>query len=230
MKNFKKLKSKKLLKELDYFETDYQYKTELMSEADPMFIEYYNNFINQHPQLKELIDKKQKEKLDAMKQKQEEIKKELEEKEKMDDSDDNNEDDKKDDIENERTDDIEEDLSDWENEEVVEKSPKLKRLYRDIVKLTHPDKIKDEDLNNIYLKATEAYEIDDLPEIYKYCDTLNIDYDIDDEDDVLFEKKINHYREKVGWLESTFTYQWYYANDEKQKENVVLNYIKNLLI
>ena len=35
---------------------------------------------------------------------------------------------------------------------------RFKKIYRDIVKKTHPDKVESEELKDLYLKATEAYD------------------------------------------------------------------------
>jgi len=58
MSKLKQLESKKLIKELEFIESDYNYKNELVSEADSEFIKSLNLFLERHPQLKEIFDRK----------------------------------------------------------------------------------------------------------------------------------------------------------------------------
>jgi DnaJ-domain-containing protein 1 len=59
---------------------------------------------------------------------------------------------------------------------------KLKKIYRDIVKLTHPDKVDDEELNETYINAKNAYEQYDLFELYFISNKLNIILDLAEDD------------------------------------------------
>ena len=43
---------------------------------------------------------------------------------------------------------------------------KIKKIYRDIVKLTHPDKVNSNDLIKLYIEAKDAYEDNDLFVLY----------------------------------------------------------------
>ena len=106
-----------------------------------------------------------------------------------------------------------------------EKSPKVKKLYREIVKLTHPDKVKVKKLNDLYLKATEYYESDDITGLYTICTELGIEYELDESDNESILSKIKSLKGKIGFIESTFTWKWYSAKD-KEKENLILNYIQ----
>ena len=58
MNKIKQLEIKKLLKELDYIESDFVYKNELVQEADNSFIRSVNELLLKHPDLKEIFDKK----------------------------------------------------------------------------------------------------------------------------------------------------------------------------
>jgi hypothetical protein len=116
------------------------------------------------------------------------------------------------------------------NEEVVSeinpKEVKMKKLYRDIAKLTHPDKIVSEKLNDLYLKSTKFYKNSDITGIYYICDELGITYEIDDEDNEMIINKINSLKNRISFMESTLTWRWYHSENEKEKEQIVLSYIK----
>ena len=58
MNRLQYLQTKKLFKELDYMESDFEYRNEIISEADSEFITQVNNFLEEHPQLKEIYDEK----------------------------------------------------------------------------------------------------------------------------------------------------------------------------
>lgn len=221
MSRLKILESKKLLKELEFVESDYDYKNEIVSEADGDFLKSVNDFLSNHQQLKEMFDKKINDKIDLMIKKKEDDIREIEKREMESETDrgvDGN------DTTNE-SDNIEEEEKDTKDIEDV-RSPKLKKLYRELVKLTHPDKVKNVKLNDLYIKGTGFYDRNDLPGLYSICDELNIEYEVDEEDSILISDKISKLKERIGFMESTFTWKWYYTKDDNEKNNIILAYIR----
>jgi len=199
MSKLKKLESKKLLKELEYIESDFEYKTEIIGEADSDFMKTVNSFLSDHPDLKERFDKSINEKMEKMvKEKEDEV--------------------------NTTEDDVDEldELSD----KTDSKSDKIKKLYRDIVKVTHPDKTSVKKLNDIYIKSTSYYDDNNLAGIYSVCNELEIEYDIDDDDNVFISDRIGLMKERIGFMESTFTWKWYNSSSDSEKQNILLSYIK----
>jgi hypothetical protein len=191
------LQTKKLFKELEYMESDFEYRNEIISEADSDFISKVNNFLEEHPKLKEIYD----EKIDNHIQKgilknTEEIIEFFEEEQ------------------------VEEEIF----EEV--KLPKVKKLYREIVKLTHPDKVDQKSLNDLYLTATKYYDNNDKIGLYKVCTELDIDYDLDDDDNQIIESKIDDLKRRIKFLESTFTWQWINTDGEKEKLEMMIQFIR----
>ena len=191
------LQTKKLFKELEYMESDFEYRNEIISEADSDFISKVNNFLEEHPKLKEIYD----EKIDNHIQKgilknTEEIIEFFEEEQ------------------------VEEEIF----EEV--KLPKVKKLYREIVKLTHPDKVEQKSLNDLYLTATRCYDKNDKIGLYKVCTELDIDYDLDEDDNQIIESKIDDLKRKIEFLESTFTWQWINTEGEKEKLEMMIQFIR----
>lgn len=221
MNKLKKLEAKKLLKELEFFESDFEYKNEVISEADSEFLNSVNSFLSNHPQLKELYDKKINDKIDQMIKKKEDEIKDIQARESESEGNGNMDGENVEEEENG----IQEDQQDVENKEDV-KSPKLKKLYRDIVKLTHPDKVKSEKLNALYIKATSFYDKNDLAGIYSICDEIGIEYEVDEEDNVLISDKINTLRQRISFMEQTFTWKWFYGKDQQERDNIILTYIR----
>ena len=64
MSKLKQLEIKKLMKELDFVESDFTYKNEIVHEADSNFIKSVNDLLEQHPLLKDVFDKKINNKID----------------------------------------------------------------------------------------------------------------------------------------------------------------------
>jgi len=198
MNRLQYLQTKKLFKELEYMESDFEYRNEIISEADSEFITQVNNFLDHHPELKEIYDEKIDNHIQQSIQRNTEEVIELFESE------------------------IEEEIIPYEDP----KLPKVKKLYREIVKLTHPDKVDKKSLNDLYLSATKYYDNNDKIGIYKICTELDIDYDLDDDDNQIIESKIEDLKRRIQFLESTFTWQWINTNGDKEKTEMLINYIR----
>lgn len=206
MSRLKNLNIKRLLKELDFIEMDYEYRSELVSDADSDFINHINEFLSKNLDLKDIYDKKVTDRIEKT-------------------------------INQAKTKVVEEIPIDVEDDTVLEdnqnfydiisneKSPEVKRVYREIVKLTHPDKVSEKKLNDYYIKSTELYNNNDKIGLYKVCDDLSIDYEIDENDTEIIEDKINTLKRKINFLESTFTWKWFNTKDEKVKEKILLDFI-----
>ena len=201
MDKIKQLEIKKLLKELEFVESDYDYKSEAMSIYDAEFMNEVDKFLETRPELKEKYETKVNKELD------EAVKKQVEEAENQESS-------------------VEEEFQENENKTGEEKSPKLKKLYREIAKITHPDRVKDKKLNDWYIKATEYYEDNDISGLYFICSELGIEYEIDESDNSLISTKITKLKERIQFMESTYTWMWYSADDNLKKEMLIMNYIQ----
>ena len=196
----KELEIKRLLKELEYVESDFEYRNEIISEADHDFIGKVNIFLEGHPELKELYDRRITETLNNnFIKKAEEINK-IKESEEVNEV-------------------VESDVY------IIEKSPKLKKAYRDIVKVTHPDKVVKESLNNLYMKATNYYDNNDTIGLLKICYELSINFEIDEEENALIRDRINDIKNKINFLESTITWKWL-ESDDSEKNELMFNFIK----
>ena len=192
MKSLEKLEVKRLLKELDFIESDFEYKNELINQLELEFIDSVNNYLDNHPTLKEAFDDKINQRFqETINKKIEESKKEVAIVEK----------------------------------EIIEVDPKVKKLYREIVKKTHPDKVKDSDLNDLYIESTKYYEKGDILSIYKICDELNLEYEFGLEENELIKNKITSYKEKIELLQSTFTWKWS-STEDSSKNKIIEDYIK----
>jgi len=107
--------------------------------------------------------------------------------------------------------------------------PEVKRLYRDIVKTTHPDRIKNPKLNELYIEATAAYEVNDIVNLFKVCNDLMIDVELSDDILSKIEERIQTLRGQIHFLESTFTFRWLKSSDDSEKNKLVLRFIENTI-
>jgi len=202
MNKLHQLEVRRLLKELDYIKSDFDYKNEIVFEADNSFMRSLNEFLEKNIVLKEMFDKKINSGIDDL-------------------------------IRNRSFESVIESVSDEESEMViVEKivDKKLKKIYRNIAMKTHPDKISDVRLNDIYIMASKMYDTNDVMGIYSICDQLGIPYDLTIEDGEILKSQISMMKERVGFMESTFTWKWYHTDDEKEKSQILVDYIKSKII
>jgi hypothetical protein len=106
-----------------------------------------------------------------------------------------------------------------------ETKDKIKKIYREIVKQTHPDKVDSEVLNNYYLDATRAYDLNDVLELYIICEKLDIDVEISELELELFDKLIEIKRNEIKRIEDSFIWVWINAKTEEQKQDIVDRFI-----
>ena len=108
-----------------------------------------------------------------------------------------------------------------------EKSPKMKRLYRSIVKITHPDKNQNDELNQIYLKSTKYYNDDDLLNIYRICNDLGINYELEEHEEGRINNDIKTTKNRITFVENSFVYKWT-ISDEQDRYIIGLEYLNEL--
>jgi hypothetical protein len=210
MNKIKLLESKKLIKELEYIQSDYNYKIELINESESEFLRSLNLFLEHNPSLKEVFDKKINQKIDDIfRKKQQEIDEIIQKEESSSN------------IQNDY-----EDLTEVETEgtESVQKL-KLKKLYREIVKSTHPDRVTNQKLNELYLKATQYYNKNDFAGTYSICAELNINFEIDEDERLSINDQITNLKSRIEFMETTLTWKWLKSNDD-EKQKILMNYLK----
>lgn len=192
------LEARKLLKELDYVKSDFEYKNEIVFEADSAFMESLNDFLEKNITLKEIFEKNTNHKIDDM---------------------------------------IRERSSKNTSPESVEISivdkaanENIRKIYRSVAKKTHPDKISDARLNDIYIMAREMYESNDVMGIYSICDQLGIPYEMSIEDLATLKDRILMMKDRVVFMESTFSWKWHHSEDEGERSRIIFEYVKSKII
>ncbi len=202
MDRLKIIETKKLFKELEYFELELEYKNQIVSTADSDFIKSVNEFLDENKELKELFDSKINAKIEETLKNKSVLEESVE---------------------------TEEETEEEETEEEVIRSKKIKKFYREVAKLTHPDKTDDEWSKDLYIKATKYYEENDLIAMYSVCAELKIYFELDEVDNALIKIKISNIKERIEFMEKTFTWKWYHMENEMDKKNLILSYVKTKL-
>jgi hypothetical protein len=243
MNKIRILEQKRLFKELEYIQTEHDYKNEVISTIDSEFINSVNLYLEKNQELKKAFEELYNSKIEEnLKKKQESKNKTIilfdENGEKIEKETDVegwfeqilDEDNKPINLFDENNNKIDLEFDKYGNSRIRKedikdiKSSKIKKYYREIVKLTHPDKVQNKKLNDFYITATEYYNDNDLIAIYSICSELYIDYELDDNDYELIKMKINNLNQKVKFMESTYTWKWYNV-DDSEKDKVVEQYI-----
>lgn len=202
MEKLKKLHLDKIINEFTYIKSDFTYKSELINNVDKQFIKDVNKLLESYPDLKKIYDDKITAKIENT-------------------------------IINENTDiEIFNEESSYIKEEFIVnadiKSDKIKKVYKSIAKLTHPDKVNNKKLNEIYLVATKYYDDNDIFSLYNICEKLGIDYSMEENETNFIETEILAIKNKISFLEETYTWKWY-NSDGKSKDAILIAFIKTQL-
>jgi len=110
----------------------------------------------------------------------------------------------------------------------VDKSTKdkVKKLYREIAKITHPDKAKTDEHTELYIQSTVAADEFDLFTLYEICAKLDISHSIDVEDKDILKIRINKKRDELKSIESSFIWLYVHAQTEEKKQEIINHFIK----
>jgi uncharacterized protein YjgD (DUF1641 family) len=102
------------------------------------------------------------------------------------------------------------------------KDPTLKKLFRKIVKETHPDIVSNRKLNETYVRVVESYDNDDLLDVYRICSDMNIDYKLDITEEYIIQN-ISKLQSRIVFLEDSYIYRW--IENVNKRDKIALEYI-----
>lgn len=103
---------------------------------------------------------------------------------------------------------------------------KIKKIYREIVKKTHPDKVNSEELNELYIKATEYYVTYDVFELYFISKTLNIKIKLSLDETNTLNQLIELKKTELKSIETSFIWLWLNAQTDDEKNGLVHKFLK----
>jgi len=101
---------------------------------------------------------------------------------------------------------------------------RMKKMFREIMKKTHPDKVNSEDLVEIYIKSKEAYETNNILELSYNASKLNINVDLSELEIEILKDLVTQKRESLDKIEKSWLWMWYKASTETEKDNVIKLY------
>jgi hypothetical protein len=104
------------------------------------------------------------------------------------------------------------------------KPSRLKKLYKEISKHTHPDKGGDPEL---FKKVQEVYEDEDLIELLKYAGLYKVDFEIEEDDEVMIEKSCSDFQNKIEVHKNSMA--WAYFTGDKNKKLAVIKMLESFL-
>lgn len=107
-----------------------------------------------------------------------------------------------------------------------ETKEKIKKIYREIVKQTHPDKIGSEKYLDLYISAKDAYENNDLMELYFICGKIGIEVDPDIADTIVLEQLVEMKKQEIKTIETSFIWAWMNCDTQDKKDRLILEFIK----
>lgn len=110
-----------------------------------------------------------------------------------------------------------------------ETKKRMKSMFREIMKKTHPDKVQSEELVDIYIKSKEAYETNDILGLCFYANKLNVIVELSDMEIEILKDMIKKKKEELETIEKSWLWLWYKAGTEQAKDNVVKLYYNNVL-
>lgn len=105
---------------------------------------------------------------------------------------------------------------------------KMKKLYREVAQITHPDKVKSNVLNSLYQRASDANKRQDMLGIYSVCDELGIEFHVS-------QREIDSIRgtlKKLKGHQSTFerSHLWAWCEndyDEEKRKQIIQHFLLN---
>ena len=105
-----------------------------------------------------------------------------------------------------------------DQEEIKLKHKDLKKLYRRISKITHPDKVKSEYLENIFKQSSEDYRQNKAGNLFSTAIHLNIDTSDLDMEFILEEmdSEITTYEEGIKNFLSSVPWAWAQAKTDEE--------------
>ena len=101
------------------------------------------------------------------------------------------------------------------------KTGETKKIYRKIVEATHPDKVGNDSLEEVFKQAVNAHKSGDIFTLYNIADDLGIQIPETSESKILLmEKKNKDLSETVKEKKKSFGWLWYHAESEEEREKL----------
>lgn len=100
----------------------------------------------------------------------------------------------------------------------------IKKMFREIVKLTHPDKTVNSNMVDLYVSAKEAYDNNDYLQICFIANKLNIEIIIDDSDINFITDLIELKKTEIESIEKSWMWVWLNAKTDLDRDQIINSY------
>ena len=115
-----------------------------------------------------------------------------------------------------------------EVEPAIPKNGDTRKLYRKIVEKTHPDKVGDDSQADVFLKASEAYENQDIATLLEIAASFNIELtSLHPETLALFENNIKTISDEIITKKGSVAWAWSQATTDEEKDKLLQIIFKN---
>lgn len=105
---------------------------------------------------------------------------------------------------------------------------KVKKIYREIVKLTHPDKTSSEEMVEVYRRATIAADNFNILDLFQICVELGIPIDLDMDDIDVLNFLIKTKKDNIKKIEGSFIWLWLNAKTDEEKDKLIEMFVKQI--
>jgi len=104
-----------------------------------------------------------------------------------------------------------------------ETKKRLKTMFREIMKKTHPDKVNSEDLVHFYVLAKEAYEENNIVQLAFVAQQINVDIDLGEDEIEFIKQLIKEKQNEVKGKETSWLWLWYKAEGDGELQEKIMN-------
>jgi len=112
-----------------------------------------------------------------------------------------------------------------EAEPAEEGSRSMKKAFREVSKKTHPDICEVPHMNDLWIKASEAYTSGDIAAMCSICESLGIQMEIGEEEKEILASRISEAKDRISFIESTFSWNWMKEQDPAKKDALLKEFI-----
>lgn len=104
-----------------------------------------------------------------------------------------------------------------------ETKKRLKTMFREIMKKTHPDKVNSEELVHFYVLAKEAYEENNIVQLAFVAQQINVNIDLGDDEIEFIKQLIKEKKNEVKGKETSWLWLWYKAEGQEELQEKIMN-------
>jgi len=105
---------------------------------------------------------------------------------------------------------------------------KVKKIYREIVKITHPDINSSEEFVEVYRRATIAADNFNILDLFQICVELGIPIDLDMDDIDVLNFLIKTKKDNIKKIEGSFIWLWLNAKTDEEKDKLVEMFVRQI--